>query len=142
MALLSLDEDETELMDHLNAAKDVLGNPLYSPQFALRVARQRGSQKASVALLCQLNLFEVLKRSCPSAAMEASDAKHVNRGWNGLSLQGFMLSEPDRPSHSHAYCLQCVISQASRLNMAAGVARKRAWLPAEEQRPAGRIMTL
>ena len=75
VALLSLDEDETELMDHLNAAKDVLGNPLYSPQFALRVARQRGSQKASVALLCQLNLFEVLKRPCPSAAMEALHQK-------------------------------------------------------------------
>ena len=65
VALLSLDEDETELMDHLNAAKDVLGNPLYSPQFALRVARQRGSQRASVALLCQLNLLEVYTQHLP-----------------------------------------------------------------------------
>lgn len=69
VALLSLDEDETELMDHLNAAKDVLGNPLYSPQFALRVARQRGSQRASVALLCQLNLLEVCTYS-PATAVD------------------------------------------------------------------------
>ena len=59
VALLSLDVDETELMDHLNAAKDSLGSPLYSPQFALRVARQQGRRQASVALLCQLGLFEV-----------------------------------------------------------------------------------
>ena len=58
VALYSGDADEAALMDYLEAARDVLGAPLYNPEAALRFARQAGHLRACVALLCQLELFE------------------------------------------------------------------------------------
>ena len=46
-------------MDYLASARGPLGNPLYDPQAALRLARQHKQQRACVELLWELGLFEV-----------------------------------------------------------------------------------
>ena len=46
-------------MEYLASARGPLGNPLYDPQAALRLARQHKQQRACVELLWELGLFEV-----------------------------------------------------------------------------------
>ena len=58
-ALYCLEEQEGPLLQYLANARDLLGRPLYDPQTALRLARQRNKLQASVQLLCDLNLYEV-----------------------------------------------------------------------------------
>ncbi len=54
-----LEEEEAPLLQYLANARDLLGKPLYDPQTALRLARQRNKLQACVQLLCDLNLYEV-----------------------------------------------------------------------------------
>lgn len=61
-ALYCLEEQEGPLLQYLASARDLLGRPLYDPQTALRLARQRNKLQASVQLLCDLNLYEVSHR--------------------------------------------------------------------------------
>ena len=58
-ALYCLEDQEGPLLQYLANARDLLGRPLYDPQTALRLARQRNKLRASVQLLCDLNLYEV-----------------------------------------------------------------------------------
>lgn len=58
-ALYCLEVEEAPLLQYLANARDLLGKPLYDPQTALRLARQRNKLQACVQLLCDLNLFEV-----------------------------------------------------------------------------------
>ncbi|KAI3432414.1 hypothetical protein D9Q98_003968 [Chlorella vulgaris] len=59
VALLSFgDSEEQELLDYLAAARDPGGRPLYDPVAALRLARDRGCLRASVALYCEVGLYE------------------------------------------------------------------------------------
>jgi len=58
-ALYCLEEEEAPLLQYLANARDLLGKPLYDPQTALRLARQRNKLQACVQLLCDLNLYEV-----------------------------------------------------------------------------------
>ncbi|KAK9814445.1 hypothetical protein WJX72_006013 [[Myrmecia] bisecta] len=58
VALISLQNDEAELLEYLNTSRDLLGRPLYDPQFALRLARQRGRLQACVLLFCELAMYE------------------------------------------------------------------------------------
>ncbi|KAL3143378.1 hypothetical protein ABBQ38_002206 [Trebouxia sp. C0009 RCD-2024] len=57
-ALYCLEDQEGPLLQYLASARDLLGRPLYDPQTALRLARQRNKLHASVQLLCDLNLYE------------------------------------------------------------------------------------
>ncbi|DBA75172.1 hypothetical protein WJX77_011350 [Trebouxia sp. C0004] len=57
-ALYCLEEEEAPLLQYLANARDLLGKPLYDPQTALRLARQRNKLQACVQLLCDLNLYE------------------------------------------------------------------------------------
>lgn len=45
---------EQELLDYLSSAHDLGGRPLYDPVHALRLARDRGRLRASVALFCEV----------------------------------------------------------------------------------------
>ena len=58
-ALYCLEEEEAPLLQYIANARDLLGKPLYDPQTALRLARQRNKLQACVQLLCDLNLYEV-----------------------------------------------------------------------------------
>lgn len=58
-ALYCLEDEEGPLLRYLANARDLLGRPLYDPQTALRLARQRNKLHACVELLCDLNLYEV-----------------------------------------------------------------------------------
>lgn len=58
-ALYCLEEEEAPLLQYLANARDSQGKPLYDPQTALRLARQRNKLQACVQLLCDLNLYEV-----------------------------------------------------------------------------------
>ena len=58
-ALYCSEEQEGPLLQYLASARDLLGRPLYDPQTALRLARQRNKLQACVQLLCDLNLYEV-----------------------------------------------------------------------------------
>lgn len=59
-ALYCSEEQEGPLLQYLASARDLLGRPLYDPQTALRLARQRNKLQACVQLLCDLNLYEVV----------------------------------------------------------------------------------
>ena len=59
VALHTLDSDEAPLLQYLASARDVLGRPLYDPQFALRLARQRGCLRACITLFCDVGMYEV-----------------------------------------------------------------------------------
>lgn len=59
VALYTLDSDEAPLLQYLASARDVLGRPLYDPQFALRLARQRGCLRACITLFCDVGMYEV-----------------------------------------------------------------------------------
>lgn len=58
-ALYCSEKQEGPLLQYLASARDLLGRPLYDPQTALRLARQRNKLQACVQLLCDLNLYEV-----------------------------------------------------------------------------------
>ena len=59
-------------MQYLANARDLLGKPLYDPQTALRLARQRNKLLACVQLLCDLNLYEVRASCLITQASKAS----------------------------------------------------------------------
>ena len=59
VALYTLNADEAPLLQYLASARDVLGRPLYDPQFALRLARQRGCLRACITLFCDVGMYEV-----------------------------------------------------------------------------------
>ena len=59
VALYTLNSDEAPLLQYLASARDVLGRPLYDPQFALRLARQRGCLRACITLFCDVGMYEV-----------------------------------------------------------------------------------
>ena len=63
-ALYCLEDEEGPLLRYLANARDLLGRPLYDPQTALRLARQRNKLHACVELLCDLNLYEVSHLTC------------------------------------------------------------------------------
>ena len=67
-ALYCLEEEEAPLLQYLANARDLLGKPLYDPQTALRLARQRNKLQACVQLLCDLNLYEVRASSLTTQA--------------------------------------------------------------------------
>lgn len=52
--------DETQLLNYLRTARDKLGAPLYNPQAALRLARQFERKRASVEMLWELDLHQVI----------------------------------------------------------------------------------
>ena len=58
MALYCGEVEEGQLLQYLTAARDPLGRPLYDAQYALRLVRQRNRMHASVALFCELSMFE------------------------------------------------------------------------------------
>lgn len=59
VALLSLDaSQEQQLLDYLSSARSLTGRPLYDPVHALRLARDRGCLRASVALFCEVGMYE------------------------------------------------------------------------------------
>lgn len=59
VALLVLEaEHEVELLEHLATARDVMGRPLYDAVHALRLCREHGRQRATVALLAEVGLWE------------------------------------------------------------------------------------
>lgn len=59
VALLSQDADqEGELLEYLASARDLAGAPLYDAVHALRLARDRGRLRASVALFCEVGMYE------------------------------------------------------------------------------------
>eukprot|EP00884_Botryococcus_braunii_P001644 jgi/Botrbrau1/11480/Bobra.0360s0007.1 len=58
VSLYSGEEDDAALLAHLASARDPLGVPLYDPQYALRLARQWGRRRASIALFCELGMLE------------------------------------------------------------------------------------
>lgn len=45
---------EQQLLDYLTSGRDLAGRPLYDPVHALRLARDRGCLRASVALFCEV----------------------------------------------------------------------------------------
>ena len=45
---------EGELLEYLASARDLAGAPLYDAVHALRLARDRGRLRASVALFCEV----------------------------------------------------------------------------------------
>lgn len=47
-------QQEQDLLDYLASARDLGGAPLYDPVHALRLARDRGCLRASVALYCEV----------------------------------------------------------------------------------------
>ena len=51
--------EEGPLLQYLSTARDPLGRPLYDAQYALRLARERDRMHASVALFCELAMYEV-----------------------------------------------------------------------------------
>ena len=51
--------EEGPLLQYLATARDPLGRPLYDAQYALRLVRQRDRIHASVALFCELSMYEV-----------------------------------------------------------------------------------
>ena len=59
VALYTLSSDEAPLLQYLASARDVLRRPLYDPQFALRLARQRGCLRACITLFCDVGMYEV-----------------------------------------------------------------------------------
>ena len=67
-ALYCLEDEEGPLLRYLANARDLLGRPLYDPQTALRLARQRNKLHACVELLCDLNLYEVRQPTHGQAA--------------------------------------------------------------------------
>jgi hypothetical protein len=69
-ALYCLEEEEAPLLQYLANARDLLGKPLYDPQTALRLARQRDKLQACVQLLCDLNLYEVRASSLITKAFK------------------------------------------------------------------------
>ena len=59
VALLAGDANqEPALLDFLATARDPLGRPLYDPVHALRLAREWGRHRATVALLAEVGLWE------------------------------------------------------------------------------------
>ncbi len=68
-ALYCLEDEEAPLLQYLANARDLLGRPLYDPQTALRLARQRNKLQACVQLLCDLNLYEVCAPLWPTQMM-------------------------------------------------------------------------
>lgn len=59
VALYCGEVEEGPLLQYLATARDPLGRPLYDAQYALRLARQRDRVHASVALFCELSMYEV-----------------------------------------------------------------------------------
>ena len=59
VALYCGEAEEGPLLQYLATARNPLGRPLYDAQYALRLVRQRNRLHASVALFCELSMFEV-----------------------------------------------------------------------------------
>ena len=70
VALYCGEPEEGPLLQYLASARNPLGRPLYDAQYALRLVRQRDCKHASVALFCELSMFEV----------------HIFDTWTGLHL--------------------------------------------------------
>lgn len=51
-----LEPQEGELLEYLASARDLAGAPLYDAVHALRLARDRGRLRASVALFCEVRV--------------------------------------------------------------------------------------
>jgi len=59
IALLVLEpESEGALLEHLSSSRDALGAPLYDVVHALRLSRDHGRRRATVALLAEVGLWE------------------------------------------------------------------------------------
>ncbi|PSC73297.1 vacuolar sorting-associated 18-like protein [Micractinium conductrix] len=59
VALLSLDaSQEEQLLEYLASARSLSDRPLYDPVHALRLARERRRLRASVALFCEVGMWE------------------------------------------------------------------------------------
>ncbi|KAK9789373.1 hypothetical protein WJX73_010275 [Symbiochloris irregularis] len=58
VALYCGEADEGPLLQYLASARDPFGKPLYDAQYALRLARERNCKHASVALFCELSMYE------------------------------------------------------------------------------------
>lgn len=56
----SSDPQEQQLLDYLASARSLTGRPLYDPVHALRLARDRGCLRASVALFCEVRCLSSL----------------------------------------------------------------------------------
>lgn len=79
---------EQELLEYLASARDLAGRPLYDAVHALRLARERGRLRASVALFCEVRLRALHHLlACACAAHELAPCDGEVFGAAAVSLQ-------------------------------------------------------
>jgi hypothetical protein len=85
--------DERPLLDFLRRARcRRTGRPLYDPRYALRVARERGRTRATVALMCELGLYDDAVALALASASAASDDERQRE--EGVALAKAAASAP------------------------------------------------